>query len=108
MKIVGEAWCTRLMLDRAYNHFKKQIVAHHNSDPFIVAAVGSFPKENMDFLLEKAKIDLNLYYIKMKEYEFVDHLDRKDTIYILKLKGNGPINSEEETKDEVQIPVVLF
>ena len=64
MRVKGKDWITKEDLDRAYYFFKQQIKNHHNSDPFRVKGVGEAAKENMDYLLERAKQDLNVYFVK--------------------------------------------
>lgn len=48
--------------DRVYYYFKMQIMNHHNSEPFIVKGVGEIAKLNMDYLLQRAEQELQVYF----------------------------------------------
>ena len=64
MKVKGKVWRKKEDLDSAYKYFKMQVKSHHNSNSFKVKGLGKAALQNMEYLLERAKQDLDVYFIK--------------------------------------------
>ena len=63
MEIKGRSMQTQQDFDIVYRQFVMQIQAHHNSDPFVVKAVGNFALQNLQYLISRAKLELDIYYL---------------------------------------------
>ena len=87
MNIKGKSMQTQEDFDKAYRYFSMQIQKHHNSDPFRVTGVGEAAKLNMDYLLSRARQELNVYFCKAKTSKEIVLKGKKKVIYTLLLKG---------------------
>jgi len=73
--------------DGSYYYFKMQIMNHHNSDPFIVKGVGENAKRNMDYLLERAQQELNVYFKRVPAPREILINGKSNVIHTFRLKG---------------------
>ena len=62
MKVKGASMRHQSDYDRSYFYFKMQIMNHHNSEPFIVKGVGDAARSNMEYFLQRAEQELNVYF----------------------------------------------
>ena len=60
---------------------------HHNSDPFIVKGVGENAKRNMDYLLERAQQELNVYFKRVPAPRTILINGNSNVIHTFRLKG---------------------
>jgi len=86
MKVKGIDWSTEKHLEQAYFYFKMQIRNHHNSDPFKVKGVGEASLQNMQYLLARAKQELNVYVDKQHKH-IIQLGGKQNVIHTFSLKG---------------------
>ena len=62
MKVKGASMRHQSDYDRSNFYFKMQIMNHHNSEPFVVKGVGDAARSNMEYFLQRAEQELNVYF----------------------------------------------
>ena len=86
MKVEGKIWRTKEDLDSAYKYFKMQVKSHHNSESFKVKGLGEAALQNMEYLIERAKQDLEVYFIRKPTPRTIEN---KEQIHTFCLKGKN-------------------
>ena len=87
MKVEGKIWRTKEDLDSAYKYFKMQVKSHHNSESFKVKGLGEAALQNMEYLIERAKQDLDVYLIHKPKPRTIVVDGKKEQLYTFCLKG---------------------
>jgi len=64
MRVKGMSMKEQADFDRSYYYFKMQVRNHHNSNSFKVKGVNDVALQNMEYLLSRAKQELNVYFVK--------------------------------------------
>ena len=67
MIVKGKALDSKKELDNVFQFLKMQIKYYHNSNPFKVKGVGEASGQNIEYFLERAKQELNIYFVKKYE-----------------------------------------
>ena len=87
MNVDGKNMKTQEDFDKAYRYFSMQIKKHHNSEPFRVSGAGRAAKLNMDYLLLRARQELDVYYCKEKKSQEIVLKGKAKVIHTMLLKG---------------------
>ena len=87
MRVKGKFWRKKESLEKAYKYFKMQVKSHHNSESFKVKGLGEAALQNIEYLIERAKQDLDVYLIHKPKPRTIVVDGKKEQLYTFCLKG---------------------
>ena len=87
---------TQADFDEVYKKFVTKVKAHHNADPLIVKAVGKYALINLEYLIKRAKLELEIY-VEQKTTESLKIDNKPKEVHTFKLKGKPLANRKADS-----------